>query len=158
MKALLFICFSINLFYCQTKESKNLYLGQDLYLEILSNPKFKSSDRSIIIETYIVEIGNINDGKAITFKILPNGFLTRQISIVGNPIPSIRIMYENKKGDNNPIKMKREKLQNFISYEELTKYATIENLMLIINSYKHIYIVDKNNYVKKVQIEQLSSL
>jgi hypothetical protein len=158
MKALLFICFSINLFHCQTKESKNLYLGQDLYLEILSNPKFKSSDRNIIIETYIVEIGNINDGKAITFKILPNGFLTRQISIVGNSIPSIRIMYENKKGDNNPIKMKREKLQNFISYEELTKYATIENLMLIINSYKHIYIVDKNNYVKKVQIEQLSSL
>ncbi|MCD0478145.1 hypothetical protein LPB90_06730 [Chryseobacterium sp. LC2016-29] len=151
-----FIFLSLNLFHSQIK-SPDLYLGENLYIEMPNYFKTKSSNDKVTIESHIITIGmHYNGGKKITFKVLPNGTLIRSIIVLGRQLPNIRITYVNK--DNQPIKVEKNKLQNFITYKELTEQCTIENLMLILSQFKNVYIVNDDSLAKKVQIEQLYSL
>jgi len=161
MKTLLFFlfCFSISFFYSQDKKPESLYTGENLYIEIPYPAQSVISDKTMKLESYLIEIGAPwNQGQIVTFKVLPGGTLSRQISIAGRSIPTLEITYVSKQGNNEPVKTDKRKIQNLITYEELTKHSTIDNILWIVGQYKNIYIIDQDSKAKKVQVKQFSSL
>lgn len=87
MKSLLiiFFFFFYAVLYSQNKSEINLHKGRDLYIEVPSLPKYKSSDKNVIIETYLIEIGvPCNGGKKVKFEVLSSGILTKHYMCYNN--------------------------------------------------------------------------
>ncbi len=152
------LCFSINLAQSQIKNEISLYKGENIYIEVPFNAKYQTLDKNTIIESYLIEIGSsCEDKKNIKFEVLSDGKLSKNISLTGKSLPTIKVTYTNKDGNNKVVKINKSNVENFISYEEL-KSSSLNNLLWVISQFKNVYILNNKNEAKKVQIEQLPSL
>src|SRR5690554_5539183 len=77
---------------------------------------------------------------------IKNGKLHKYSEMRAYNRTSFDFTYQNINGNNNPILVKKDYLQNKITYEEMILAKDYRNLLEILRSFKNVYLIDEASF------------
>jgi len=119
---------------------------EDIYVLIKETPDIKhiayKSD-TIVHDQYHITLGpQINK---LEFSI-ENGSLKKNSEMRAYNRTSLDFTYQNINGNNNPILIKKDSIQNKITYEEMILAKDYKNLLETLKSFKNVYLIDEASF------------
>lgn len=139
MKKLAFFLFTVFITnYCLSQEN--------IYVIIKEHPDirhFAYKSDTIVHDQYHITLGpQINK---LEFSI-ENGSLKKNSEMRAYNRTSLDFTYQNINGNNNPILIKKDSIQNKITYEEMILAKDYKNLLETLKSFKNVYLIDEASF------------
>lgn len=147
-RIIILILITLSHFYnCQSNQDS-------VYIELPIDATYRAEEKDNIYEVYNVIYKSCTNN-SITFKRTSDGSLLKKIEYKSTPIRTISFIYQSDY--NTQTEVTKAEIKNYISYKDLLD-SNPNNILSILNTFKNIYIVDKNNTAKKVTFKLISNL
>ena len=139
MKKLAFFLFTVFITnYCLSQEN--------IYVIIKEHPDirhFAYKSDTIVHDQYHITLGpQINK---LEFSI-ENGSLKKNSEMRAYNRTSLDFTYQNISGNNDPVLIKKDSIQNKITYEEMVLAKDYKNLLETLKRFKNVYLIDEASF------------
>lgn len=120
---------------------------------------FRYTSDSIQNNQYIISL--YIDKSRIKYSI-EDGLLRKSTDYKWTDDQGLNLIYQNTKGDNNPILVLKDTIKNTIRYDEMIRAENYQNLLKVLKEFKNVYIIEEESFydgfyiAKKIQKPQFS--
>ncbi|HEX8577876.1 MAG TPA: hypothetical protein VF677_16445, partial [Flavobacterium sp.] len=137
MKKLLIYLTFISALMCNAQGAK-----QDLYIFVNQKPTIEVNNESLVFQKFNLDFDSRCNGTTINLMINELGNLEKNIKVKGTTNRIVSLIYKNKNKDNNALNVNREKIVNFLTYDEIICNLNIEKFMDIVLKF-NVYLINK---------------
>jgi hypothetical protein len=154
MKKLLIYFAFINALMCSAQGPK-----QDLYIFTNQKPIIDVNNKSFVFQKFNLDFDSRCNGTTLNVIINEIGNLEKNIKMKATTNKIVSLIYTNENAINNGLNINREKIINFLTYDEIICNLDIEKFMNIISEF-NVYLInnERNNdsyyLAKKVTVER----
>lgn len=119
---------------------------ENIYLIIEYTPKikiFKVETDTLNYNLYKIPL--YVDKKKITYST-KNDRLYKMINLPSGTSYILNLTYQNTNGDNNPILVRKDTINNTVRYDEMLKAESFQNLLEVIKKFNNIYVIEEESF------------